>query len=98
MLPKILPLFLCTALLYGCESGYSVIVKDDPYKQSVLIKVDMRHNVVEGRLENETMAYEREIKNGKGSPVTVFFWFYASSYFSGRELEDKIYLLIDGRY
>jgi len=84
--------------LWGCESAYRVVVRDDPYKKSVLVRVDMRHKAVEGGLENETVSYEREIKDGKPLPVTVFFRFYAPSYFNGRELEEKVYLRIDGNY
>jgi uncharacterized protein YcfL len=96
MTKKITLLFFCIVLLYGCESGYNVIVKDDPYKQSILIKLETRHKVMEGNLENETMTYEREIKTGKKSPVTIFFRFYAGPYLNGKEMEDRIYLLIDG--
>ena len=91
-------LILGLFLFWGCSSSYNVVVKDDPYKQSVFVRVDMRHKAVEGGLENETMSYEKEIKGGKPSPVTVFFRFYASSYYNSRELEEKVYLLIDGRY
>jgi hypothetical protein len=84
--------------LWGCESAYRVVVRDDPYKKSVLVRVEMRHKTVEGGLEIESMTYEREIKDGKPLPVTVFFRFYAPSYFNGRELEEKVYLRIDGTY
>jgi hypothetical protein len=58
----------------------------------------MRHRAVEGGLENETIIYEREIKDGKPLPVTAFFRFYAPSSFNGREMEEKVYLRIDGQY
>jgi len=86
------------ALLCGCESAYNVVIREDPYKQSVLVRLDMRHKAAEGSLENETMTYEREIKGGRKSAVTVFFRFFAPSSFNGKDLEDKAYLAVDGRY
>jgi hypothetical protein len=89
---------LLGCVLSGCAPSYNIVVRDDPYKKSVLVRLDMRHKAVEGGLENETASYEREIKDGKPLPATVFFRVYAPSYFNGRELEEKVYLRIDGKY
>jgi hypothetical protein len=94
---KIIMLFSITTLLFGCGSAFNVLIRDDPFKKSTMVKVEMWHNVVEGYLDNYSMIYEREIKDGKKSPVIVSFKFFASHYFNGKDLEDKIYLLIDDR-
>jgi hypothetical protein len=91
-------LFISLAFLCGCESAYNVVVREDPYKQSVLVRLDMRHKASEGDLSNEAMTYEREIKGGKKSAVTVFFRFFAPPSLNGKDLEDKMYLAVDGRY
>jgi hypothetical protein len=93
---KILFFFFIAAFLFGCRS-FNVLVTDDPYKKTTVVKVEMWHNVIEGYLDNQSMIYEREIKDGKKLPVTVLFKFYASSYFNVKEMEDTIYLLIDDK-
>jgi len=92
---KIIMLFISSVFLLGCGSGFNVLVRDDPYKKTTMVRVEMWHKVVEGYLDNQSMIYEREIKDGKKFPVIVSFKFYASSYFNDKEMEDKIYLLID---
>jgi hypothetical protein len=94
---RIFMLLMSIAFLFGCGSGFNVLVKYDPYKKATMVKVEMSHKVVEGYLHNYPMIYDREIKDGNKLPVTVFFKFYVSSYFDGKEMEDKIYILIDDK-
>ena len=89
-------MFISVIFILGC-GGFKVLVMDDPFKKTTIVKVNMWHKVVEGYLDNRLIVYEREINQGKKSLTNVSFTFYATSRFDGKKMEDKIYLLIDGK-
>ncbi|HOW84046.1 MAG TPA: hypothetical protein PK573_15900 [Spirochaetota bacterium] len=90
----------------GCES-YQVKVTDDQFKKSKVMKVQMWHKVLEGKLDNRSVTYTREFKDGKNMPITVTFHFRAGDFLKSAmsmpfgnsertvELDEEAYLLVD---
>lgn len=82
----------------GCRS-IEVIVKDDPFKKATTVTADMWHKVMDSRIDNQRMLYEKDIKNGRVSIPTVSFQFYSIVHpfwgYNGEDLKKDVILLCD---
>ncbi len=87
---------LSLVLVTGCTS-YSITVTEDPFKKTTLVKLDMRHKVVDGPLDNTRALYIRELKKGSADGTTLILHFlnkgYAGSSDVWSALEGEAYIL-----
>ena len=100
---KILFIFIIF-MFVGC--GFKVLVKDDPFKKSTVVSVDMWHEVIEGNLDNVAAKYYREIQGNRKTNAVVNFHFklgammgmVANPYSNHKNvgLDKYAYILIDG--
>jgi hypothetical protein len=94
-------LFL-TLFLIGCSS-FKVAVKEDPFKGTISVTTDMWHKVIDSKIDNRRVIYQKEIKNGKVMATTVGFEFYAvianwGDYnYNGETLGNDVYVLCDNK-
>jgi hypothetical protein len=94
---KLLPLFILT----GCLS-FPVVISKDPFKGTSVVTADMWHTVIDSRIDNLRVLYQKEIVNGEISEPTVSFVFAADidPYFynyHGEGLKPEAYILADSR-
>jgi hypothetical protein len=88
-------------LLTGC--GFKVVVKDDPFKRASVVTADMWHKVIDSKIDNRRVLYQKEIKNGKASLTIVGFEFQAlimngfGHNYNGENLGNEVYILCDDK-
>lgn len=88
------------ALLMGCAS-FPVVIKRDPFKKGAdVITADMWHSVVDSRIDNTRVVYEKTINNGIVSDPSVTFEFVArvDPYYydyHGENFKSEAYVLAD---
>jgi hypothetical protein len=88
-------------LLTGC--GFKVVVKDDPFKQVSVVTADMWHKVIDSKIDNRRVLYQKEIKNGKVTTTTVGFEFFAvitnwmGYNYNGETLGNDVYVMCDNK-
>jgi hypothetical protein len=70
-------LVFCLFVISSCQSSSQVITKDDPFTKSKIVTLELWHKVIDGTLDNTTVIYKKEIKNGEISPATATFFFRA---------------------
>ncbi len=94
--------FLLAALFFiGCSS-FKVEVKEDPFKGTKFVTVDMWHKVIDQKslvFDNQRFLYEKEIKNGKVLNPTAYFLFNLLVIslwgYNGEDFEKTAYILCD---
>jgi len=93
---RILAFIFLVVFLAGCRS-FDVIIKDDPFKKATTVTADMWHKVIDSKIDNQRMLYEKNINNGKVSIPTVSFQFYAIIHpvwgYNGEDLEKQVIIL-----
>ncbi len=86
--------------LLGCRT-FDVVVKDDNYKKATIVSADMWHKVIDSRIDNQRVLYEKEIKNGKVSIPSVTFIFSATLNpvwgYNGEDILKDVILLCDNK-
>jgi hypothetical protein len=97
---KFTMLLLSLCLAIGCRS-FNVVVENDAFKGVVVVKADMWHKVIEGKLDNLQALYQKEINNGKITDAFIMLQFRAIQHpmlgYNGEDLEKSAYLLIDAK-
>jgi hypothetical protein len=98
---KRLALFLLLVFfLVGCK-GMNIMVKDDPFKKSTVVTADIWHKVMDSKIDNQRVLYEKEIKNGQVTVPAVSFQFYAIIHpwwgYNGEDLGKEVYLSCDDK-
>jgi hypothetical protein len=93
--------FLFMALfLFSCRT-FEVVIKDDKYKKATIVSVDMWHKVIDSRIDNQRVIYEKEINNGKVSIPTASFFFSATINpvwgYNGEDIEKEAIMLCDDK-
>lgn len=83
----------------GC--GFKVVVSNDPFKKATVVTADMWHKVIDSKIDNQRVIYQKEIVNGKISKPTVSFEFSAAIgdmvgyHYHGEPLGNDVYVLCD---
>ncbi len=89
------------SFIIGCGRSFQVIVKDDPFKKTKVVKVEMWHDVIDGSLDNTATVYNRDIKNGKKLPVIINMEFQSGKMSvggdQGGKLDKKAYISVDDK-
>jgi hypothetical protein len=96
---KLITIVLPFLVLTGCIS-FPVVVNRDPFKGETVVTADMWHTVIDSRIDNIRVLYQKHIKNGVVSdPVaTLVFVATVDPYYynyNGESLNPEAYIVAD---
>jgi hypothetical protein len=96
---KLVSIILPFVVMTGCIS-FPVVVKRDPFRGETVVTADMWHTVIDSRIDNIRVLYQKHIKNGVVSEPVVTFWFVATVdpyyyNYNGESLGTEAYVVAD---
>ncbi len=96
---KLITIVLPFLILTGCIS-FPVVVNRDPFKGETVVTADMWHTVIDSRIDNIRVLYQKHIKNGVVSDPVVTFVFVATVdpyyyNYNGESLNPEAYIVAD---
>ena len=91
----VIPILLLT---FSCGRSFQIVVDDDPFGNSKVVKLNMWHKVIQGTLDNTETNYSREVKSSATSKALVNFTFSDQWMIEGSpDLERRGQLLIGSK-
>jgi hypothetical protein len=99
IMKKYFALIILIFIINNC-GGSKIIITEDKYMKIKTATLEIKHKVIEGKLQNGVVRYEKEIPRNLNKPVSVFFVFFSnpdSSFFVETALDDTAYVIINDK-